>query len=81
MKQNIWQRQLITPRFPLTEEEVQAIAYHDGQYAEYNRSVATYEENLAESLCNRKAQAIGACAFLLVIFLLPFIIFLRRAEW
>lgn len=37
---------LITPRFPLTEEEVQAIAYHDGQYVEDNRSVATREEKL-----------------------------------
>jgi len=37
---------LITPRFPLTEEEVQAIAYHDGQYVEDNRSVATHEEKL-----------------------------------
>ena len=37
---------LITSRFPLTEEEVQAIAYHDGQYVEDNRSVAGREENL-----------------------------------
>ena len=29
-----------------TEEEVQAIAYHDGQYVEDNRSVATHEEPL-----------------------------------
>lgn len=33
-------------RFPLTEEEVQAIVYHDGQYVEDNRSVATHEEKL-----------------------------------
>ncbi len=37
---------LITSRFPLTEEEVQAIAYHDGQYVEDNRSVASHEEKL-----------------------------------
>ncbi|WP_033169168.1 HD domain-containing protein [Selenomonas sp. ND2010] len=37
---------LILRRFPLTEEEVQAIAYHDGQYVEDNRSVATHEEKL-----------------------------------
>ena len=30
---------LITSRFPLTEEEVQAIAYHDGQYVEDNRNM------------------------------------------
>ncbi len=30
----------------LTDEEVQAIAYHDGQYVEDNRSVATREELL-----------------------------------
>lgn len=33
-------------RFPLTEEEVQAIVYHDGQYVEDNRSVAAREEKL-----------------------------------
>lgn len=37
---------LIAPRFPLTEEEAQAIVYHDGQYVEDNRSVATHEEPL-----------------------------------
>ena len=37
---------LILRLFPLTEEEVQAIAYHDGQYVEDNRSVATHEEKL-----------------------------------
>lgn len=30
----------------LTEEEVQAVVYHDGQYAEDNRSVANREEPL-----------------------------------
>lgn len=34
---------LIGPRFPLTEEETQAIVYHDGQYVDDNRSVATKE--------------------------------------
>ena len=33
-------------RFPLTEEEVQAIVYHDGQYVDDNKSVATREEPL-----------------------------------
>ena len=37
---------LATSRFPLTEEEVQAIVYHDGQYVEDNRSVAAKEEKL-----------------------------------
>lgn len=37
---------IIGPRFPLTEEEAQAIIYHDGQYVEDNRSVATHEEPL-----------------------------------
>lgn len=37
---------LIASRFPLTEEEVQAIVYHDGQYVEDNRSVANKEEKL-----------------------------------
>ncbi len=37
---------LIASRFPLTEEEVQAIVYHDGQYVEDNRSVATREGKL-----------------------------------
>ncbi len=37
---------LVAGRFPLTEEEVQAIVYHDGQYVEDNRSVATHEERL-----------------------------------
>lgn len=34
---------MILPRFPLTEEETQAVMYHDGQYVEDNRSVATRE--------------------------------------
>jgi len=37
---------LILPRLLLTEEEVQAIMYHDGQYVDDNRSVATKEEKL-----------------------------------
>jgi hypothetical protein len=37
---------LVASRFPLTEEEVQAIVYHDGQYVEDNRSVANKEEKL-----------------------------------
>ena len=37
---------LIAPRFPLTEEEAQAIVYHDGQYVEDNRSVAMRETPL-----------------------------------
>ena len=37
---------LVASRFPLTEEEVQAIVYHDGQYVEDNRSVAAREEKL-----------------------------------
>lgn len=37
---------LIAARFPLTEEEVQAIVYHDGQYVDDNKSVAAREEKL-----------------------------------
>lgn len=37
---------LIAPHFPLTEEETQAIVYHDGQYVEDNRSVAMHETPL-----------------------------------
>lgn len=37
---------LMLPYFPLTEEETQAIIYHDGQYVDDNRSVATREEKL-----------------------------------
>lgn len=33
-------------RFPLTEEETQAIVYHDGQYVDDNHSVAAKEEKL-----------------------------------
>ena len=34
---------LILPRLALTEEEIQAIMYHDGQYVEDNRGIATRE--------------------------------------
>lgn len=34
---------LTLPRFPLSEEEAQAIAYHDGQYVDDNHSVAMKE--------------------------------------
>lgn len=37
---------LTAERFPLTEQEVQAIVYHDGQYVDDNKSVATKEERL-----------------------------------
>lgn len=37
---------LALPYISLTEEEVQAIVYHDGQYVEDNRSSATNEEPL-----------------------------------
>ena len=37
---------LIMGRLPLTEEETQAIVYHDGQYVDDNRSVAAKEEKL-----------------------------------
>lgn len=37
---------LALPYIHLTEEEVQAIAYHDGQYVDDNRSVATKEAPL-----------------------------------
>ena len=37
---------LAASRFSLTEEEVQAIVYHDGQYVEDNKSVAAREEKL-----------------------------------
>lgn len=37
---------LINSRFPLTETEAQAIIYHDGQYVDDNKSVATKEEKL-----------------------------------
>lgn len=37
---------LAGPRFPLTDTETQAIVYHDGQYVDDNRSVATREEPL-----------------------------------
>ena len=38
---------LILPRLPLTQEEVQAIMYHDGQYLVENEGVATREGPLA----------------------------------
>ena len=37
---------LINSRFPLTDSEAQAIIYHDGQYVDDNKSVATKEEKL-----------------------------------
>ena len=37
---------LIGPRFPLTEDEAQAIVYHDGQYVDDNSSVAAKERPL-----------------------------------
>ena len=37
---------LASKHIDLTEQEVQAIVYHDGQYVEDNRSVATHEEPL-----------------------------------
>src|SRR5204862_240263 len=41
---------LIAPHISLTEEEAQAIRYHDGQYIEENRSVAHREERLTRLL-------------------------------
>jgi hypothetical protein len=38
---------LALPYLPLTEEEAQAIVYHDGQYVDDNRSVAKHEVPLA----------------------------------
>ena len=37
---------LALPYLPLSEIEVQAIIYHDGQYVDDNKSVATREEPL-----------------------------------
>jgi hypothetical protein len=37
---------LASKHIELTEQEVQAIIYHDGQYVDDNRSVATHEEPL-----------------------------------
>lgn len=37
---------LVGARFPLTQEEVQAIVYHDGQYVDDNKSVAAREGKL-----------------------------------
>jgi len=41
---------LVSRYIPLTEEEVQAIRYHDGQYIEENRSVAHRETPLTRLL-------------------------------
>jgi len=41
---------LVSSYIPLTEEEAQAIRYHDGQYIEENRSVAHREEKLTRLL-------------------------------
>ena len=37
---------LVLPRLTLTEAETQAIMYHDGQYVDDNKNVATREEEL-----------------------------------
>jgi len=37
---------LVTQYIPLTDAEAQAIAYHDGQYIEYNKIIAHKEESL-----------------------------------
>lgn len=37
---------LVNSRFSLTEDEAQAIVYHDGQYVDDNKSVATKEGKL-----------------------------------
>lgn len=37
---------LIMQYLPLSEEELQAIVYHDGQYVDDNKSAATHEEPL-----------------------------------
>ena len=37
---------LVLPRLTISEEETQAIMYHDGQYVDDNKSVATREEKL-----------------------------------
>lgn len=37
---------LILPYLPLTQEEAQAIAYHDGQYVQENKGVAAKESEL-----------------------------------
>ena len=37
---------LVSQYIPLTEEEAQAIAYHDGQYIEENKVIAHREEPL-----------------------------------
>ncbi len=52
---------LTLPYLLLSEDEVQAIAYHDGQYVEDNRSVAKHETPLALLL----QYADNWCAFVL----------------
>lgn len=41
---------LLASHVPLTDEEAQAIRYHDGQYVEENRVVAGSETRLARLL-------------------------------
>lgn len=41
---------LVAQHLPLTDEEAQAIRFHDGQYIEENRSVAHREERLTRLL-------------------------------
>ena len=41
---------LVSQYIPLTEEEAQAIAYHDGQYVEENKIIAHREEPLTRLL-------------------------------
>lgn len=41
---------LVASNIPLTDEEAQAIRYHDGQYIDENRSVAHREEKLTRLL-------------------------------
>lgn len=41
---------LIAPHVPLTDEEAQAVRYHDGQYIEENHSVAHRETRLTRLL-------------------------------
>lgn len=49
----------ILPRFPLTKDETQAIMYHDGQYVDDNKSVATKECPL---LFLRNAHCCSCCS-------------------
>ena len=41
---------LLAPRVTLTDDEAQAIRYHDGQYIDENRSVAHRETRLTRML-------------------------------